>query len=56
MKVIVDGKEIELKEDLEKGELELDKNTPINNNDLENTKDLSEEVLEIIQEMDKDYE
>ena len=52
MKVIIDGKEIELEEQLKPGELELDKLTPEETIDMEPTLELSDELLEKIQEMD----
>ena len=54
MKVMVDGKEIELVDELEKGSIELDKLTNDNPIDLEDTIEVTEEVLKRIQEMDKE--
>lgn len=57
MKVIVDGKEIELIDNLEPGAIELDKLTEEDTKNSENTEDtieLTEEMLDIIKEMEKD--
>jgi len=51
MKVILDGQEIELIDKLEPGVKELDKLTPIENNDIENedTIELTEDMIKKIQ-------
>lgn len=51
MIVMVDGKEIELKDNLEKGMLELDKLTEEEKIDLEDTIELTDEMLKKIEEM-----
>ena len=57
MKVIVNGKEIELRDTLEEGEKELDKRTPENKIDLEDTQEITEEIIEqIVEEEDINYE
>ena len=54
MKVIINGKEIELVDHLEPGEKELDYNTPLPEKmgkiDLENTTELTEEMLQELKE------
>ena len=57
MKVIVDGKEVELIDNLEPGAIELDKLTEEdtkNSESTENTIELTEEMLDKIKEMEKD--
>ena len=56
MKVIVDGKEIELVTQLKPGEKELDLITPRNSNeiDLEDTIEVTEEMLKKIEEEEGD--
>ena len=58
MKVIVDGKEIDLVTELKPGEKELDLLTPRDNNkiDLEDTIEITEEMLKKIEEEGDSYE
>ena len=58
MKVIVDGKEIDLITELKPGEKELDLLTPRDNNkiDLEDTIEITEEILKKIEEEGNSYE
>ncbi len=58
MKVIVDGKEIDLITELKPGEKELDLLTPRDNNkiDLEDTIEITEEILKKIEEEGDSYE
>ncbi len=58
MKVIVDGKEIDLVTKLKPGEKELDLLTPRENNkiDLEDTIEITEEILKKIEEEGDSYE
>jgi hypothetical protein len=58
MKVIVDGKEIDLITELKPGEKELDLLTPRDNNkiDLEDTIEITEEMLKKIEEEEDSYE
>ncbi len=50
MKVILDGKEIELIDDLEPGAIELDKLTPEEDMENQDTLELTEEMIQRIKE------